>query len=315
MRGSRDARFRHRAIDRSRLGPTLAGVRRRGRRCGPVRAAGRRRPPRGVSRLAGRVSAGTKWRADITSTCARSRSGLHTQLGCNPLEGTTYAEWLTMPQQTLLGVVRGAVYHDADRRARPPSATDSGTSPPTSRCGCSRASGGGSGRRSRWSGAPPRSATRRDRACIASRIVRDLMRLHFVLERELLAVREVVRLCVPAARRAAPRCCPRSKPRSTHPTTHGARTRSSPRTSGSRSLHNASRPDRTARPERSRSSTAARSASSAPDRFVQACLRARRPEAGALPLIGSIDQIVGLDRRPGAAGRSTWRLRALYDAS
>jgi hypothetical protein len=35
-------------------------------------------------------------------------------LGHNPLVGTATADWLTTPQQLLLGVVRGAVYHDDD---------------------------------------------------------------------------------------------------------------------------------------------------------------------------------------------------------
>jgi hypothetical protein len=35
-------------------------------------------------------------------------------LGHNPLVGMTTADWLTTPQQLLLGVVRGAVYHDDD---------------------------------------------------------------------------------------------------------------------------------------------------------------------------------------------------------
>lgn len=40
---------------------------------------------------------------------------LRTQLGCDPTDATkamTNADWLTMPQQRILGVVRGAVYHD-----------------------------------------------------------------------------------------------------------------------------------------------------------------------------------------------------------
>ena len=38
---------------------------------------------------------------------------LFNQLGCDPRTATTYADWLTMPQQKLLGVTRGAVFHDA----------------------------------------------------------------------------------------------------------------------------------------------------------------------------------------------------------
>lgn len=38
---------------------------------------------------------------------------LATHLGCNPLESMSRLDWLTTPQQLLLGVVRGAVYHDA----------------------------------------------------------------------------------------------------------------------------------------------------------------------------------------------------------
>jgi hypothetical protein len=34
------------------------------------------------------------------------------RLACNPLQGMTHLDWLTIPQQRLLGVVRGAVYHD-----------------------------------------------------------------------------------------------------------------------------------------------------------------------------------------------------------
>jgi hypothetical protein len=37
---------------------------------------------------------------------------LDRQLGCNPLEEMTALDWLTAPQQRLLGVVQGAVYHD-----------------------------------------------------------------------------------------------------------------------------------------------------------------------------------------------------------
>lgn len=37
---------------------------------------------------------------------------LHAQLGCNPLHAMTPLDWLLIPQQRLLGVVRGAVYHD-----------------------------------------------------------------------------------------------------------------------------------------------------------------------------------------------------------
>jgi hypothetical protein len=37
---------------------------------------------------------------------------LSARLGCNPLEGMSLLDWLTVPQQRLLGVVRGAVYHD-----------------------------------------------------------------------------------------------------------------------------------------------------------------------------------------------------------
>ena len=58
-------------------------------------------------------SGGMQSRARITSTSSRSRDWLQAQLGCNPLAGTTYADWLTMPQQKLLGVTRGAVFHDA----------------------------------------------------------------------------------------------------------------------------------------------------------------------------------------------------------
>jgi len=34
-------------------------------------------------------------------------------LGCNPFVQMNYVDWLTTPQQRLLGVTRGAVYHDA----------------------------------------------------------------------------------------------------------------------------------------------------------------------------------------------------------
>jgi hypothetical protein len=37
---------------------------------------------------------------------------LSTRLGCNPLDGLSLLDWLVVPQQRLLGVVRGAVYND-----------------------------------------------------------------------------------------------------------------------------------------------------------------------------------------------------------
>ncbi len=37
---------------------------------------------------------------------------LRTRLGCDATKAMINADWLTMPQQRLLGVVRGAVYHD-----------------------------------------------------------------------------------------------------------------------------------------------------------------------------------------------------------
>jgi hypothetical protein len=37
---------------------------------------------------------------------------LQATLACNPLEGMSTIDWLATPQQLLLGVVRGAVYHD-----------------------------------------------------------------------------------------------------------------------------------------------------------------------------------------------------------
>ena len=104
------------------------------------------------------------------------------QLGCNPLDEMTFVDWLTIPQQHLLGVVRGAVYHDAtgalaavrDRLAYfPPDLA-------LWMLACQW--------RRIWQVEPlvGRTAEVGDEAgsrLVASRIVRDLMRLHFLLAR------------------------------------------------------------------------------------------------------------------------------------
>ena len=106
---------------------------------------------------------------------------LRAQLGRNPLDEMTFVDWLTIPQQRLLGLVRGAVYHDATGalaavRARlryfPPDVT-------LWLLACQW--------RHIWQEEPlvGRTAEVGDEAgsrLVASRIVRDLMRLHFILE-------------------------------------------------------------------------------------------------------------------------------------
>jgi Domain of unknown function (DUF4037) len=108
---------------------------------------------------------------------------LRAQLGCNPLEQFTFADWLTIPQQRLLGVTRGAVYHDetgdltnvrAQLRYFP-------TELRVWMLACQW--------RRIWSEEPlvGRAAQVGDETgsrLIASRIVRDLMRLHFLLAGE-----------------------------------------------------------------------------------------------------------------------------------
>ncbi|MCU1464717.1 MAG: hypothetical protein JWM72_645 [Actinomycetia bacterium] len=104
------------------------------------------------------------------------------QLGCDPLGRMSFADWLTIPQQRLLGVVRGAVYHDPTgaltavrERLRyfPPDLA-------LWMLACQW--------RRIWQVEPlvGRTAEVGDEAgsrLVASRIVRDLMRLHFVLAR------------------------------------------------------------------------------------------------------------------------------------
>jgi hypothetical protein len=107
---------------------------------------------------------------------------LRAQLGCNPLAELTFVDWLTIPQQRLLGVVRGAVYHDpngalAAVRERldyfPPDLALWMTA-----CQWRRV----------WQVEPlvGRTAEVDDEEgsrLVAARIVRDLMRLHFLLAR------------------------------------------------------------------------------------------------------------------------------------
>lgn len=108
---------------------------------------------------------------------------LHDQLGCNPTNEISNADWLTMPQQRLLGVVRGAVYHDgtgeltAVRRRLHYFPADLRLW--MLACQWRRV----------WQEEPlvGRAAEVGDEAgsrLIASRIVRDLMRLHFLLAGE-----------------------------------------------------------------------------------------------------------------------------------
>jgi hypothetical protein len=214
---------------------------------------------------------------------------LRGQLGCNPLMEATNLDWLTMAQQHLLGVVRGAVYHDATgelatarERLRyfPPDVA-------LWLLACQW--------RRLWQEEPlvGRTAEVGDEAgsrLVAGRIVRDLMRLHFILERtywpyakwfgsayrqldgsaEMLPALEAALNAPDHARRedalvAAYEQIARM---------HNARGLTDPLDPHVRYFH--SRPFRV--PDS--------------DRFVQACLRrVTDPELLRLPLIGSVDQI------------------------
>jgi hypothetical protein len=108
---------------------------------------------------------------------------LRTRLGCNPLAALSLADWLTIPQQRLLGVTRGAVYHDetgdltnarAQLRYFPAEVR-------IWMLACQW--------RRIWQDEPVagRAAEVGDEAgsrLVASRVVRDLMRLHFLLAGE-----------------------------------------------------------------------------------------------------------------------------------
>ena len=85
-------------------------------------------------------------------------SWLHAELGHDAADDMTLVDWLVTPQQRLLGIVRGAVYHDDGTLAA--RCVPAWPGIPTS-CGVgwSPASGGASRRKRRSSGAPPRSAT------------------------------------------------------------------------------------------------------------------------------------------------------------
>lgn len=105
---------------------------------------------------------------------------LHAQVGCDPLDNMTFVDWLTVPQQRLLGVVEGAVYHDGtgaltvvreQLRYFPPDVA-------LWMLACQW--------RRIWQVEPfvGRTAEVGDEAgsrLVASRIVHDLMRLHFLL--------------------------------------------------------------------------------------------------------------------------------------
>ena len=95
-----------------------------------------------------------------------------------PLE---IADWLVTPQQLLLGVSGGAVFHDDTVSSRASASRSPGTQ---TRCGagCWAANGGGSPRRSPSSSARRRSATSWARA-LAARLARDVMRLALLIAR------------------------------------------------------------------------------------------------------------------------------------
>jgi hypothetical protein len=105
---------------------------------------------------------------------------LHAQLGCDPLDRMTFGDWLTVPQQRLLGVARGAVYHDATGALTAVRQRLAYFPPDLAlwmlACQWRRI----------WQVEPlvGRTAEVGDEAgsrLVASRIVRDLMRLHFLL--------------------------------------------------------------------------------------------------------------------------------------
>jgi Domain of unknown function (DUF4037) len=108
---------------------------------------------------------------------------LRARLGCNPLEQLSFADWLTIPQQRLLSVTRGAVYHDETGDLT--NAREQLRYFPTDlriwmlACQWRRI----------WSEEPlvGRAAEVGDDVgsrLVASRIARDLMRLHFLLAGE-----------------------------------------------------------------------------------------------------------------------------------
>jgi uncharacterized protein DUF4037 len=108
---------------------------------------------------------------------------LRAQLGCNPIDRLSTTDWLTIPQQRLLGATRGTVYHDGIGELT--TARERLQYFPTPiriwmlACQWRRI----------WQEEPlvGRAAEVGDEAgsrLIAARIVRDLMRLHFLLAGE-----------------------------------------------------------------------------------------------------------------------------------
>jgi hypothetical protein len=108
---------------------------------------------------------------------------LRAQLGCNPLDALSVAEWLTIPQQRLLGATRGAVYHDgigelttARERLQ--------YFPPDVRIWMLACQWRRIGQEEPLVGRAAEVGDEAGSRLVAARIVRDLMRLHFLLAGE-----------------------------------------------------------------------------------------------------------------------------------
>ncbi len=158
---------------------------------------------------------------------------LRSRLGCNPLDEMAFVDWLTMPQQRLLGVVRGAVYHDHDGaltavRERlayfPPDLALWMTACQWRRVWQVEPFVGRTGGGGRRGGLSSRRRPHRARPHAPALPARP----------HVLAVRQVVRLRVPRTPARPAPCSPRSPRSSTRPTIRAGRTRSSPPTRPSR---------------------------------------------------------------------------------
>ncbi len=237
---------------------------------------------------------------------------LDAQLGCHPLREMSVADWLTMPQQRLLGVVRGAVYHDGTgelTKVRDQLAYF----PPEVRIWMVACQWRRIWQEEALVGRTAEVGDDAGSRLVVARIVRDLMRLHFLLAGEYwpyakwfgsayraLPHRDEILPALEAAMDAA-----------TYPEREDALVAAY---EGLARLHNATGLTRPVDPNvgffHNRPFRVLHS-----DRFVDACLEKVRNEwLRSLPLVGSIDQVVDSTdvlEQPEVARA----LHALYDVS